>query len=599
MERDGELPGIPRLPSHVRQQQTSATRSRLLPRRQKSDESTSSDEEGGWFNPAGASCCDGNVAKPRYRINEPMRRRHAHKGDRSSDHDDASLSEPLHATPSNDVVRSPVSVGHDTHKTNLPPILEKSIVSVDHDLREPYINASRYAEAAASSRQTISASSAPENVAEKGEYNKEGGLVILDESPASRVSPADESISFEADIGHASMYDQDSIVLAAAARVNANLLLPKDEGEASLVDFEQLLREAGDRGNSSRMSTGECFDVAEGESEDDESMAAATPSEESSWWYLRNPLGAFSRKKSPDRNRAPPSQHFLHTPVRATRISDDTFVVEIEIYPSQTQSTLGERDVMDIMANIELLHLWFDPVPAVFDAAVKDGSGSDRMISPRTALENSLEEGRANDRQQDGQWVEISTPLLSIPSDSQVARCVRTVRVALRAIIGFPARMRSMIFVERASGRMGMTLGPYPDGFLCGKGMMAYHAFEIRVSDEETVAANGRRCVVISDEVRLKRGGDDFDEARRTGCVWSIFLFLMGALKWALCFRLYKPDLPSYMQQSVSSLERLRNLVERGESAAYAGAELIADSSDGSDNATDSLSMPLLGQATE
>ena len=47
-----------------------------------------------------------------------------------------------------------------------------------------------------------------------------------------------------------------------------------------------------------------------------------------------------------------------------------------------------------------------------------------------------------------------------------------------------------------------------------------------------------------------------------------------------LCIRLYKPDLASYIQHTISSMEKLLTLVERGESAAYAGGELIMDVND-------------------
>jgi len=159
-------------------------------------------------------------------------------------------------------------------------------------------------------------------------------------------------------------------------------------------------------------------------------------------------------------------------------------------------------------------------------------------------------------------------------------------------MFGFPARIRSMIFVERSCGRIGMTLGPYPDGF---HGTMAYHTYTIRMSDKESGIANGeRRRVIISDEVRLQRGDKEgFNGARRNCCIYSILRFLLGFLEWVLCFQLYQPDLASYMQQTISSMEKLRTLVERGESAAYAGGELIMDGDDLEEG--NAMGTPLLG----
>jgi len=164
-----------------------------------------------------------------------------------------------------------------------------------------------------------------------------------------------------------------------------------------------------------------------------------------------------------------------------------------------------------------------------------------------------------------------------------------------------------MIFVERSCGRMGMTLGPFPDGFLCNSGTMAYHTFNVRISNDEEIgdaatAINNRQYVVISDEVRLQRGGVDddfFGRTRRTSCcICYTFRFILGLLEWALLYRWYQPDLASYMHQSCSSLEKLRSLVERGgESAAYhGGGELITLGDDWQgENATRTLGSPLLG----
>ena len=95
--------------------------------------------------------------------------------------------------------------------------------------------------------------------------------------------------------------------------------------------------------------------------------------------------------------------------------------------------------------------------------------------------------------------------------------------------------------------------------------------------------------MVISDEVRLQRGGGKgFDGTRSGFFIFSILRFLLGIVEWALLLW-YQPDLVSYMQQTISSMNELRALMERGESAAYAGGgELTTDSND-------SMDTPLLG----
>eukprot|EP00580_Thalassiosira_gravida_P015043 CAMPEP_0201666986 /NCGR_PEP_ID=MMETSP0494-20130426/10665_1 /ASSEMBLY_ACC=CAM_ASM_000839 /TAXON_ID=420259 /ORGANISM="Thalassiosira gravida, Strain GMp14c1" /LENGTH=712 /DNA_ID=CAMNT_0048146571 /DNA_START=435 /DNA_END=2573 /DNA_ORIENTATION=- len=390
------------------------------------------------------------------------------------------------------------------------------------------------------------------------------------------------------------MYEADSVGYTSAVRINNANPTTLDNGSASL-DFEQLLQEADDQSVAEHDAFPGIGEEAEeantGEGADDTRKGSGLH-----FWRSRNPFASLSKQTETSRPRPPP-----RTSVRATRIRHDKYVVEIDVFPSDaSNSRLDTRDAMDIMANMELLHLWFDPVPAVFDANIKDGSGNNITSTPPPVANNS--------RQYDGQWVEISTSPLTIPSDSRISGYLRALRVGFRSLIGFPSRIRSMIFVERSCGRIGMTLGPYPDGFLCNSGTMAYHTFTIRMSDDEesssidNVGNNNGRHVVISDEVRLQRGGNDddgvFDGTRRRRsrlcCIGSMFHFLFGLLEWALYW--YQPDLTSYMQQTISSMNNLRVLVERGESAAYAGGELIMDGNDWEgENVDGTMGAPLLG----
>jgi hypothetical protein len=436
----------------------------------------------------------------------------------------------------------------------------------------------------------------------------EGGIVILDESTEEEYEEAMRESSWESQrasprvqfpspntsenlrearmgIPQASIYENDPIVLEAAARVNETSSAAHSSFDNQSIDFEQLLREADDRS------------VTQLEDDYRDEGEISEPRQQSQ-------LPATLASQS-------------HVPVRATRIRHDKYLVEISMLRSNdtTDLTSDIREVIDFMANIELLHLWFDAIPAVFDATTKDGgsgsgNGAPSNQSSSSSPLNSMDgtDFAANydtNRQYDGQWVEISTPPLKIPSDSRISGCLRAFRVSLRSILGFPQRIRSMLFVERSCGRMGMTLGPFPDGFLCSSGTMAYHTFNVRISNDEEIgdaASNNGRCIVISDEVRLQIGGADDDfvgRTRRTSCcICSLFHFVFGILKWAMFYRCYQPDLASYMQQSCSSLERLRTLIERGgESAAYHGCqESVTDDDEwrGRD-ANDTLGRPLLG----
>ena len=418
--------------------------------------------------------------------------------------------------------------------------------------------------------------------------NEEGGIVILDESKeeddesmhtSNRKQCIIESQAHNSQTS--SMWEHDTILLDETSHINANLLSlnannsNKNRNE-SLTDFEQLLNQAGDDNQALLQEIEEDIDDEQSENDRDESSTYDdnTATSGRQFWHL-NPFSSSNRNKKADTiNTAttPSSRH--NAPIRSTRIRHDKFVIEVDITSDDNNTRLDTRDVLDLMASIELLHLWFDPVPAVFETLIKDG-GSDAPDNS-TSIEEDDHENNHN-REYDGQWVEISTPPLTIPSDSRISGCMRAVRVGMRSLIGFPVRIKSMIFVERSCGRIGMTLGPYPDGYLCTSGTTAYHTFTIRQRDDEESNDGNRKCVVISDEVRLQRDVDsDFNGTVRSCCVCSFVRFIFGFLN--VLFRWYQPDLASYMQQTISSMEKLRSLVERGESAAYSsGGEVIID----------------------
>ena len=423
--------------------------------------------------------------------------------------------------------------------------------------------------------------------------DEEGGIVILDESKEEDEQSIHTSIEnrkqciIESQAHNSqtsSMWEHDTILLDETTHMNANLLSINNNNnkDESLTDFEQLLNQAGDNQVLLQEIEEDIDDEHSENDRDDSTLDDNTATSGMQFWQL-NPFSSSNRnKKAATINNVttPSSRH--NTPIRSTRIRHDKFVIEVDITSDDNNTRLDTRDVLDIMANIELLHLWFDPVPAVFEILNKDGSEApDNSTSIENDVHHQLENN--HNREYDGQWVEISTPPLTIPSDSRISGYMRAVRVGMRSLIGFPVRIKSMIFVERSCGRIGMTLGPYPDGYLCTSGTTAYHTFTIRQRDDEESNDGNRKCVVISDEVRLQRDVDsDFNGTVRNCCVCTFVRFIFGFLN--VLFRWYQPDLASYMQQTISSMEKLRSLVERGESAAYSSSgEVIIDGDHGSE----------------
>ena len=448
----------------------------------------------------------------------------------------------------------------------------------------------------------------------------------------------------------------DSIIRSAAAHADANLqysnVVPSvnqnANGDASSI-LNQLMQYANDDEDDEGVQTGDykprsqriteeqlSIDDNSHEDDDNETNIFSTVSDDRRrrlWELPKHFLSLLQQRKRKDvsnnSNNVPTAAlaNPSRSPIRSHRIRHDKYIVEVDIMPTQSslQSSVNIRDAIDILANIDLLHLWFEPIPSVFDACAKDGSG--REVSPQTSPANSISssaEGNNNDinsgnnnnnnnniRQYDGEWIEISSSLLALPSDARISRCFSATRVNLRKMIGFPARVRSMMFVERSAGRVGLTLGPFPDRLF--HGTMAHHTFHVSVvnvdEDEEIGLGMGlggmgsRQKIVISDEVRLQREGDDEGGfmnggRKRNGyCYCALFRVLFSIIEW-ITVLWYQPDFASYMSQTISSMEKLRVLIEcGGETGAYASGELVMEAEDWEEGGRGNTSIrsPLLG----
>jgi len=422
----------------------------------------------------------------------------------------------------------------------------------------------------------------------------------------------------------------DSIVAGAAAHVDANpnyanvssvIEGRNGNGDASSI-LNQLMQYANNDEDDALPQIqengigDEQLSIDGNENENDDDIAISITSMNQKIWEW--PIQFFSslrkkKKKQQTSSTNVPTAALTNpsrAPIRAHRIRHDKYIVEVDILPSSSSTSVDIRDAIDILANIELLHLWFEPIPAVFDACTKDGSGNNLQSSssPRTSPANSLDSligddnhnNNHNVRQYDGEWIEISSSLLALPSDAVLVGYLRATRVGIRKLIGFPARVRSMMFVERSAGRVGLTLGPYPDRLF--HGTMAHHTFHLNVvtdDDEEYgVSMGGRQKIVITDEVRLQREGEEVGlNGKRNGYYYCALLRVLFALFEWITVLWYQPDLASYMAQTISSMEKLRTLIERGESAAHAGGELVmeADDWEGGGGNNTSMRSPLLG----
>ncbi|KAL7516024.1 hypothetical protein ACHAWX_001083 [Stephanocyclus meneghinianus] len=422
------------------------------------------------------------------------------------------------------------------------------------------------------------------------EDDDDGGIVILPSPEEDYEEEADDEwkndqFNFEMERQSQQQQQQqpsieplDSIIMEAAAHIERqhNTTPINRENRDSLFDFDTLMQQA--ESGCATLS----IEAHQPLTEHDNCDAPT-----SSFW------DRFHRKLNASSTPSPASSSF-HSPVRATPRRRNQFVVQVDILPTH-ECTFPELQhvVMDVMADVHLLHLWFDPIPIVLESTVLDGSGSyspPNSSSPSPSSSSSptsvsgsrgSNERPSNDRRRrrDGEWIEISTPPLRPPHDSHLSTCLRRIRVGVRSSLGFPERVRSVLLVERNAGRMGMTVFYGKRG--SGGSVTVHHDFNVKREGER---------IVILDEVRLHPSDEEDEGGRRY--YFYCFLCVMIRFIWRLVewmfVRWYQPDLASYMAQTVTSLEKLRMLIEQE------AAQMEREDLEGGNNA-DLISAPLLG----
>lgn len=176
----------------------------------------------------------------------------------------------------------------------------------------------------------------------------------------------------------------------------------------------------------------------------------------------------------------------------------------------------ADNSVMDVLGNPTVLSMWCDAIPSLI---VTECSESSRGI------------GTEDGREYDAEWMEATTPYVIPPPN---ASCIYSLFRTVQSSLGFPTFGRVTMLVERQRGQVALTIGTF-DG-----GIDVFHKLQVQP------LVGGK--VRVTDEVRLQCEEED------TWCsLQSVFL----------------PNLADYMNQAVSSMARLRFLVESGESFGY------------------------------
>jgi hypothetical protein len=231
-------------------------------------------------------------------------------------------------------------------------------------------------------------------------------------------------------------------------------------------------------------------------------------------------------------------------------------------------------DIVHVLSSTECLPLWCDAIPRNASIIIVQSSEGARPTGrPRRMSE------QAGVRQYEGEWVEaVVTASLTPPAPSSSRRCCssailgawqsscRSWSSTLAACAGFPCHGKVTLFVERPVQKVSLTLGP-----LAGN-VQVCHSFTVtpivcpkapRLRDGSAGSSTWNRHdnngvaesvvkIRIVDTVRLLPYSDRNGDANTVSCcgLWSDASWSCGV------------PLQDYMDQTVSSLVRLRFLVE-------------------------------------
>jgi hypothetical protein len=207
----------------------------------------------------------------------------------------------------------------------------------------------------------------------------------------------------------------------------------------------------------------------------------------------------------------------------ASLTGDYSFEVSVDVTATVT-------DVMDVVGNPDLLRLWCDPVSNSL-VITSSSEGARNAANLR-----SREEGR----EYEGEWIEATTSRLIPPTNTS---CLYSTSAALSRTLGFPSYGKIAMFVERQRGQVSLTLGRFAGG--------------MEVSHRLTVSqlSSGGNKVRVVDDARVRKADSE------ASCC--------GMLEWLETCLL--PTAEDYMDQVLSSMARLRFLVENGEASFVTG----------------------------
>ena len=228
----------------------------------------------------------------------------------------------------------------------------------------------------------------------------------------------------------------------------------------------------------------------------------------------------------------------------------------------QRQQIEMKENILDIIGNPDLLRLWYDAIPCTSQQQqsliIISSSEGARNAIHRTQEQNAT-------REYEGEWIEAICPKgFVVPPASQsksaqasssstsstrllssIGRIFINIGASVAGIIGCPSNSGTVsMFVERSIGQVSITLNSFPGN------IQVCHRIKVMA------IANGGGKIRIEDTVRLRYNDERLSSDSIFSCcdaIWECFL----------------PSLDDYVDQVLSSMARLRFLIENGEEGSH------------------------------
>lgn len=151
----------------------------------------------------------------------------------------------------------------------------------------------------------------------------------------------------------------------------------------------------------------------------------------------------------------------------------------------------------------------------------------------------------------DGEWIKASTPEIILPQahETFIDNCIKKVS----NMLGFPGYGNVTMFIERSRAQIGFTLGPFKNG------TMLQHKITVIEQKDQPNNFEGGGVILMDNVTMLPNDETNIEDDEGWILLCSCFESMLDITRsW------YKASLDGYIDQTMSSLRNLVDLVEAG-----------------------------------